>query len=116
MAFLHSERLITSSNEVLNMTARNSTRAKSARPVQSPPVSQLATVAVTASDGRQAPNESLGDLLNDIHDRLSQAHATLDLLATMTSDDACAGEYLEGLCHHTFEYAVNGTMRQGLRG
>jgi hypothetical protein len=49
-----------------------------------------------------------------IHDRLNQAHATLDLLFTLVTDHGTAGgeagKHIEDLCPRTLEYSLHSAM------
>jgi hypothetical protein len=48
------------------------------------------------------PEVDLNELpINVINDRLDQAHATLDLIYTMTINHDCSEEHIEALCKNT---------------
>jgi hypothetical protein len=48
--------------------------------------------------------------VNVIHDRLNQAHATLDLIHTMTTVGGCADAHIETLCKNTLGDSIHSAM------
>ncbi len=55
--------------------------------------------------------EDMNELpVNIINDRLGQAHATLDLIYTMTANYDCSEEHIETLCKNTLSEAIHSAM------
>lgn len=45
-----------------------------------------------------------------VADRLNQAHATLDLIYTLTTNNNCSEEHIETLCEGTLSDAIHSAM------
>lgn len=61
-------------------------------------------------DNLQQVSPAIERPVDIIHDRLSQAHATLDLLYTLTASPRNSHELIEEMCDGTLHNALHGAM------
>ena len=68
-------------------------------------------LGVPKTPAPEADQVDFNDLhVNVIHDRLNQAHATLDLIYAMTTIGGCRDEHIETLCKNTLGDSIHSAM------